>query len=104
MEGHEGNVHTVFGRVIQGYPIVQAISEVDTGDQDRPRDPVRLLSFRKSDTHRHVVAPGAEAHDLERSAGEASQWPARTATWRRIEGLMISAMRARGASLGLCDN
>jgi cyclophilin family peptidyl-prolyl cis-trans isomerase len=36
------DVHTVFGRVIEGYAVVEAISRVDTDDHDRPRDPVRL--------------------------------------------------------------
>jgi cyclophilin family peptidyl-prolyl cis-trans isomerase len=39
-------VHTVFGRVIEGYSVVQAISQVDTDDQDRPRDPVQLHNIR----------------------------------------------------------
>jgi cyclophilin family peptidyl-prolyl cis-trans isomerase len=36
--------HTVFGRVTSGMDIVDAISKVDTGPGDRPRDDVRIES------------------------------------------------------------
>jgi peptidyl-prolyl cis-trans isomerase B (cyclophilin B) len=36
--------HTVFGRVIAGMEVVDAISRVDTGPGDRPRDEVRIES------------------------------------------------------------
>jgi cyclophilin family peptidyl-prolyl cis-trans isomerase len=36
------DVHTVFGRVTEGADVVQSISEVDTDDQNRPREPVWL--------------------------------------------------------------
>jgi len=34
--------HTVFGRVASGMDVVDAISKVDTGPGDRPRDDVRI--------------------------------------------------------------
>jgi cyclophilin family peptidyl-prolyl cis-trans isomerase len=36
--------HTVFGRVTSGMDVVDAISQVDTGPGDRPRDEVRIES------------------------------------------------------------
>jgi peptidyl-prolyl cis-trans isomerase B (cyclophilin B) len=37
--------HTVFGRVADGMDVVDAISDVETGGQDRPRDEVRIESL-----------------------------------------------------------
>ncbi|MFH1825924.1 MAG: peptidylprolyl isomerase [bacterium] len=34
--------HTIFGRVIEGYEVVEAISKVKTGPQNRPAEPVVL--------------------------------------------------------------
>jgi peptidyl-prolyl cis-trans isomerase A (cyclophilin A) len=34
--------HTIFGEVTEGYDVVEAISKVDTGGQDRPRQDVVL--------------------------------------------------------------
>jgi peptidyl-prolyl cis-trans isomerase A (cyclophilin A) len=34
--------HTVFGEVVEGYEVVEAISKVETDGQDRPRTPVVL--------------------------------------------------------------
>jgi peptidyl-prolyl cis-trans isomerase A (cyclophilin A) len=34
--------HTVFGEVVEGYEVVEAISKVDTDGQDRPSTPVVL--------------------------------------------------------------
>ena len=34
--------HTIFGEVVEGYEIVEKISNVPTGSQDRPRTPVLL--------------------------------------------------------------
>jgi len=36
--------HTVFGRVTSGMDVVDAISQVDTGPGDRPREEVRIES------------------------------------------------------------
>jgi cyclophilin family peptidyl-prolyl cis-trans isomerase len=38
--------HTVFGRVTSGMDVVDAISAVDTGPGDRPRDDVRIESVK----------------------------------------------------------
>jgi len=40
--------HTVFGRVTGGMDVVDAISKVDTGPGDRPRDEVRIESIALS--------------------------------------------------------
>jgi cyclophilin family peptidyl-prolyl cis-trans isomerase len=40
--------HTVFGRVTSGMDVVDAISQVDTGPGDRPRDEVRIESVALS--------------------------------------------------------
>ncbi len=37
--------HTVFGRVTSGMDVVDAISKLDTGPGDRPRDEVRIESI-----------------------------------------------------------
>ena len=40
--------HTVFGRVTSGMDVVDAISQVETGPGDRPRDDVRIESISLS--------------------------------------------------------
>jgi cyclophilin family peptidyl-prolyl cis-trans isomerase len=40
--------HTVFGRVTSGMDVVDAISQVQTGPGDRPRDEVRIESIALS--------------------------------------------------------
>lgn len=35
--------HTIFGRVTEGYDIVEAISKVKAGDQDKPAEDVKLI-------------------------------------------------------------
>jgi cyclophilin family peptidyl-prolyl cis-trans isomerase len=40
--------HTVFGRVTSGMDVVDAISQVETGPGDRPRDEVRIESIALS--------------------------------------------------------
>jgi len=37
--------HTIFGRVTDGYEVVEAISRVKTGDQDKPAEEVKLLKI-----------------------------------------------------------
>ena len=41
--------HTVFGRVTSGMDVVDAISKVDTGPGDRPRDDVRIEGIALGD-------------------------------------------------------
>ncbi len=40
------NHHTIFGEVIEGYPVVEAISNVKRDGNDRPLTPVTLKSVR----------------------------------------------------------
>ena len=47
--GHLNGKHTIFGEVISGYPVVEAISEVKTMMGNRPADPVTLVSVTVSD-------------------------------------------------------
>ena len=37
---HLNGKHTIFGQVTQGYDVVEAISKMETGAQDRPADDV----------------------------------------------------------------
>ena len=41
--------HTIFGQVVEGYDVVDAISKVDTGAQDKPTEPVRIESIDMKD-------------------------------------------------------
>jgi len=36
--------HTVFGRVISGYEVCQSASQVKTGAQDKPLEPVKIVA------------------------------------------------------------
>ena len=39
---HLNDRHTIFGQVVEGYEVVQAIAEVQTDPSDRPRTPVTI--------------------------------------------------------------
>ena len=47
--GHLNGKHTIFGEVISGYPVVEAISKVKTMMGSRPNDPVTLTAVTVSD-------------------------------------------------------
>ncbi|TVR48148.1 MAG: peptidylprolyl isomerase [Planctomycetota bacterium] len=44
---HLEGKHTVFGQVVEGMSVVQAIAGVATDDRDRPQEPVRITSIRR---------------------------------------------------------
>jgi Peptidyl-prolyl cis-trans isomerase (rotamase) - cyclophilin family len=46
---HLDGKHTIFGEVVSGYPVVEAISQVKTMGANRPTDPVTLVSVTVSD-------------------------------------------------------
>jgi peptidyl-prolyl cis-trans isomerase A (cyclophilin A) len=46
---HLDGKHTIFGEVVSGYPVVEAISHVKTMMGNRPTDPVNLVSVTVSD-------------------------------------------------------
>ncbi len=45
---HLTGKHTIFGHVIAGMEVVDAIGKVETGDADRPNTPVVIQSIRKA--------------------------------------------------------
>ena len=46
---HLNDRHTIFGQVTDGYDVVEAISKVETGAQDRPRTPVKIQRIEISE-------------------------------------------------------
>ncbi len=48
--GNLNNRHTIFGEVVKGYDVVEAISKVPRGPSDRPNDPVKIESIALSQT------------------------------------------------------
>ena len=43
----DSSKHPVFGKVIEGYDVIKAITEVETGrhGRDRPNEPVKMISI-----------------------------------------------------------
>lgn len=58
--------HAVFGRVVEGYPIVEAISKVPVGQNDRPVDPVVVHSVTIVRNGAAAQAFDVDAHGLPR--------------------------------------
>jgi len=46
---HLTGKHTVFGRVVRGMDVVEAIGEVEVGPGDKPVQDVRIISIRKAE-------------------------------------------------------
>jgi cyclophilin family peptidyl-prolyl cis-trans isomerase len=46
---HLTGKHTVFGRVVGGMDVVEAIGEVEVGPGDKPVQDVRIISIRKAE-------------------------------------------------------
>jgi len=92
------DVHTVFGRVVEGYAVVQAISQVDTDGQDRPQDPVHLHQVRI-----RRVGAAAEAFDLH-AHGLPQVLSDGLAIDRAEAGLRLSFPRPAHADLRLCES
>lgn len=89
------DVHTVFGRVIHGYEVVQAISQVDTNDQGQPQAPVHIQSVRI-----RRVGTAAEAFDLH-AQGLPQVVADGLGVARRSGGLTLSFERPAHAELRL---
>lgn len=58
---HLNNKHTVFGTVITGYTVVENISKVTTGANDKPVTDVRMDSVRITKLHATSIATAATA-------------------------------------------
>lgn len=50
--------HTIFGKVVEGMEVVDSIGQVETGQQDRPVEEIRIESL-------NIIRKGSEAKDFE---------------------------------------
>jgi peptidyl-prolyl cis-trans isomerase A (cyclophilin A) len=57
---HLNNRHTIFGEVVKGYEVVEAISNVPRGPMDRPETPVTLTQIDLSEKPPKGLAPAAK--------------------------------------------
>ena len=51
--------HTVFGRVVKGLEVVEAIGAVKTGEGDRPVEEVKIISIRRVEEAPEEASEGA---------------------------------------------
>ncbi|KAA6393652.1 MAG: putative Peptidyl-prolyl cis-trans isomerase 4 [Streblomastix strix] len=42
---HLDRVHSIFGRVVGGMPVLNAMEEIDTDDKDRPVEPIEIIGM-----------------------------------------------------------
>jgi peptidyl-prolyl cis-trans isomerase A (cyclophilin A) len=71
---HLNNRHTIFGEVVKGYEVVEAISQVPRGGMDRPQTPITLTQVELSDKPPKGTAP-AKAPDAKKAEPKASPKP-----------------------------
>ncbi len=64
--GHLDGRHTVFGKVVEGMEVVQAIGQVETGRMDKPEEPVVILELV-------IIRKGKEAEAFDASSTFSSE-------------------------------
>jgi len=82
---HLDGKHVVFGRVVEGMPIVMQIEKLQTGDNDRPIEPVIIarcgelelvqVEVSASEDEEEEAAEAAEAAEVARGGGEEAASP-----------------------------
>ena len=92
------DVHTVFGRVIHGYEVVQAISQVHTNDQGQPQAPVHIQNVRIRRVGAAAEAFDLHAHGLPQVVADG------LGAARRSGGLTLSFERPAHAELRLRES
>ncbi len=50
--------HTIFGQVVEGMEVVDSLGQVETGEQDRPTEEIRIESL-------NIIRKGSEAKDFD---------------------------------------
>jgi peptidyl-prolyl cis-trans isomerase A (cyclophilin A) len=92
------DVHTIFGQVTQGADVVHRISQVETDEQDRPREPVHLhnVSIER-------IGAAAEAFDIH-AQGLPEVMGDSLAARRHNEGVQLAFARPAHADLRLRES